>query len=239
MHEVDRARQSWRAIDLISDLHLAADMPRHLRRLGRAPAHEPADALFILGDLFEVWVGDDAAPRRLRSALRRGAADAARRRTVAFMHGNRDFLVGDALLRAAGVAALHDPTVLVAFGQRWLLTHGDALCLADVEYQRFRAEVRPTLAARLPGQAAGRAARDRARPARRQRGTQARNGARRVGRRRRRRALRWLRRSRRDDADPRPHASPGDRADGTGRVRHVLSDWDLDARAARAPKCCG
>jgi len=67
---------------------------------------------------------------------------AAASRSVFFMHGNRDFLVGDGFLRACGVTLLPDPTVLGFAGKRWLLTHGDALCLADTEYMRFRAQVR-------------------------------------------------------------------------------------------------
>ena len=58
------------------------------------------------------------------------------------MAGNRDFLIGAAMLQACGALALADPTVLVAFGQRTLLSHGDALCIADAAYQRFRAQVR-------------------------------------------------------------------------------------------------
>jgi UDP-2,3-diacylglucosamine hydrolase len=61
---------------------------------------------------------------------------------VFFLHGNRDFLVGDAFSRATGVQLLADPTVLAFAGSRWLLTHGDALCLGDTEYLRFRALVR-------------------------------------------------------------------------------------------------
>jgi UDP-2,3-diacylglucosamine hydrolase len=69
-------------------------------------------------------------------------ADAASRRQVAFMAGNRDFLVGATLLREAGVMALPDPTLLQAWGQPVLLSHGDALCLSDTPYQAFRREVR-------------------------------------------------------------------------------------------------
>ena len=85
------------------------------------------------------------------------------------MAGNRDFLVGDAMLERCGVMRLHDPTLLVAFGQRVLLSHGDALCLDDVAYQRFRAHrAPPGVAARLAGAAAGRGARDRPAAARTQ-----------------------------------------------------------------------
>ena len=104
----------------------------------------PADAVFILGDLFEVWVGDDAAleaasfEARCAAVLRRTAQS----KPVYFMHGNRDFLVGPAFLAQCQMTSLDDPTVLVFAGQRWLLSHGDALCLDDVDYLQFRAQVR-------------------------------------------------------------------------------------------------
>ena len=110
-----------------------------------------AQAVFILGDLFEVWVGDDAVAvraatrsdgesfeQRCAQVLKRCAAQ----RNVFFMRGNRDFLVGETFTRACGVQLLDDPTKLDFAGQRWLLSHGDALCLDDTEYMRFRALVR-------------------------------------------------------------------------------------------------
>src|SRR5262249_24646885 len=104
--------------------------------------HTDADAVFLLGDVFEVWPGDDA---RHSGFEQRGAAllrEAASRRMLAFMAGNRDFMIGSELLDECGVALLADPTVLLAFDRRILISHGDELCLADVDYQRFRAEVR-------------------------------------------------------------------------------------------------
>lgn len=102
-----------------------------------------ADALFILGDLFEAWVGDDAAEepgfeRQCAGVLRATA----RRLPVFFLAGNRDFLVGPALARSSGLTLLADPTVFSFGSHRWLLSHGDALCLADTEYLAFRAQVR-------------------------------------------------------------------------------------------------
>lgn len=136
------APASWQTIDLLSDLHLqAADATfeawrGHLQRTR-------ADAVFILGDLFEAWLGDDAA------CLPGFAADcvhvlreAATQRPVFLMRGNRDFLVGDALARTTGLTLLDDPTVLDFNGRRWLLTHGDLLCLSDEAYLRFRMQVR-------------------------------------------------------------------------------------------------
>jgi UDP-2,3-diacylglucosamine hydrolase len=137
-----QAPSTWRAIDFISDLHLSERMPRTLEALRAHLRHTPADAVFILGDLFEVWVGDDARSRPFERQLVELLADAASRRHLAFMQGNRDFLVGAALLRACGMTGLPDPTVLDAWGQRVVLSHGDALCLADEPYQAFRRQVR-------------------------------------------------------------------------------------------------
>jgi UDP-2,3-diacylglucosamine hydrolase len=137
------ADPAWRAVEFISDLHLAHDMPRTFAVWSRYLRETRADAVFILGDLFEVWIGDDA--RAPGSFAQRAAAvlrDAAALRPMSFMAGNRDFLVGASMLRDCGVAALSDPTVLDAWGQRVLLTHGDELCLGDSDYQQFRAQVR-------------------------------------------------------------------------------------------------
>ncbi len=137
------APASWRTVDLISDLHLQAGEPATFEAWRGYLETTPADALVILGDLFEVWVGDDAAGEsgfeaQCAELLRRTAA----RLPVFFMHGNRDFLVGAALAARSGLRLLDDPTVLVLHGERWLLSHGDALCLDDTEYLRFRAQVR-------------------------------------------------------------------------------------------------
>jgi len=104
--------------------------------------HTPADAVFILGDLFELWVGDDARHRGFEARCSAVLSEASVRCTVAFMVGNRDFLVGEGMLGACGVRAVSDPTVIQAFGERVLVSHGDAWCIADTEYQKFRAQVR-------------------------------------------------------------------------------------------------
>jgi len=138
-----QAPGSWRAIDFISDLHLQAGETATFEAWRRYMAQTPADALFVLGDLFEAWVGDDAAAQPGFAADCAAVLQAtARRLPVFFMHGNRDFLVGDGLMQSAGATLLRDPTVLGFAGARWLLTHGDALCLADTGYQQFRAQVR-------------------------------------------------------------------------------------------------
>jgi len=138
----------WRTLDFISDLHLQASEPATFAAWQRYMASTPADALFILGDLFEVWVGDDitraagdpdgAFALQCQQIIRATSA----RLPVYFMHGNRDFLLGDDFAKGCGMTLLPDPTVLDFDGQRGLLSHGDALCLDDVAYQQFRLQVR-------------------------------------------------------------------------------------------------
>lgn len=137
------APAAWRTVDFISDLHLQAAEPETFEAWRRYMAGTPADAIFILGDLFEVWVGDDAAGEPGFAADCAAVVQAAAGRAcVFFMHGNRDFLVGEGFLSACRATLLPDPTVLDFADKRWLLTHGDALCLADTEYMRFREQVR-------------------------------------------------------------------------------------------------
>ncbi|MFM7506005.1 MAG: UDP-2,3-diacylglucosamine diphosphatase [Rubrivivax sp.] len=136
------APEGWQAIDFISDLHLSETLPRTTAAWRAHLLHTPADCVVMLGDLFELWVGDEQIDRAFESACVAAMAEAASHRELAFMVGNRDFLAGARLWREAGLRALPDPTVLDAWGQRVLLTHGDALCLADKPYQAFRAEVR-------------------------------------------------------------------------------------------------
>jgi UDP-2,3-diacylglucosamine hydrolase len=133
---------AWRAIDLLSDVHLRADRPRTFDAWRDHLLHTTADAVLILGDLFEAWVGDDARGEGFDAECLAVLRATAAQRLLAFMPGNRDFLVGDVMLGESGVQRLADPTLLTAWGGRWLLTHGDALCLADADYLRFRAEVR-------------------------------------------------------------------------------------------------
>jgi UDP-2,3-diacylglucosamine hydrolase len=101
-----------------------------------------ADALYILGDLFESWVGDDglALPFNARIAAR--LKEAARAVPTYFMHGNRDFLVARRFAEETGVTLLQDPTIVDLYGTPTLLMHGDTLCTADTRYQAFRAQVR-------------------------------------------------------------------------------------------------
>ena len=142
MNEDIVAPADWRAIDFISDLHLSSATPAAFVAWREHLQHTPAQAVFMLGDLFELWVGDDAAALPFEAGCVESMAAAARHRWLAFLAGNRDFLVGDALAAASGLRRLGEPVVVEAFGTRALLCHGDALCIEDVAYQRFRAIVR-------------------------------------------------------------------------------------------------
>lgn len=132
----------WVHIDLLSDLHLGPGTPATLARLARHLAKTPAQAVFLLGDIFEVWVGDDARHEGFEAEVTQLLQDAGRQRELFFMAGNRDFLLGTDMQAATGLKPLSDPTRLDAFGQRWLLAHGDAQCLDDTAYQNFRRQVR-------------------------------------------------------------------------------------------------
>lgn len=115
-----------------------------------------ADAVYILGDLFEAYVGDDSLALPFEQRIGQALAGAARHTRVAFLHGNRDFLVGERFARDLGVELLQDPTVIDLYGTRTVLLHGDTLCTDDREYQAFRKAVRDpawmaaTLARPLP-----------------------------------------------------------------------------------------
>lgn len=138
---VVQAPSHWQRVDFISDVHLDANESQTFEAWQRFMANTPADALFILGDLFEVWVGDDTT-----DAFALACADVleqtSQRLPVYFLCGNRDFLVGPQLLNATGMQGLSDPAVLDLGQQRMLLTHGDSLCLDDVDYLQFRQQVR-------------------------------------------------------------------------------------------------
>lgn len=137
------ASPSWQSVDFISDLHLHASEPTTFHAWQHYMQATPADAVFILGDLFEVWVGDDSLQGgSFESQCAEVIKQAAARVPVFFMHGNRDFLVGKVLMNLTGATLLADPTVLIFENHRWLLSHGDALCLDDVAYMQFRQQVR-------------------------------------------------------------------------------------------------
>lgn len=146
MAPVLQAPAHWRTVDFLSDVHLHASEAETFSAWQRYMASTSADALFILGDLFEVWVGDDVLDHPDQGRFWQDCVQVLRqtsqRMPVFFMVGNRDFLVGPRFLNLAGLTRLSDPTVFAWGEHRWLLSHGDALCVADVAYQQFREQVR-------------------------------------------------------------------------------------------------
>jgi UDP-2,3-diacylglucosamine hydrolase len=125
----------------ISDLHLTEERPEANERFiellegkGRA-----ADALYILGDFFEYWIGDDDLGEPFNAVIAGLLKDLTQRGVrVYLMHGNRDFLIGEGFCAATGAELLGDPTVVQIGGKNTLLMHGDTLCTDDVEYQAWR-----------------------------------------------------------------------------------------------------
>ena len=135
------APANWRVVDFLSDVHLDASEAATFNAWSHHLNTTPADALFILGDLFEVWIGDDTRDSfhlQCMNVLR----TTSKRLPVFFMCGNRDFLVGERWLQSTGVQGLADPAVLELEGQKILLSHGDALCIDDTDYMAFRQQVR-------------------------------------------------------------------------------------------------
>ena len=133
----------WQAVDFISDLHLSAALPRTFEDWAAYMRGTAADAVLILGDLFEFWPGSDAVQMDFEARCAEVLRETARERHVAVMIGNRDFLLAADMLRGLGAHPLADPTLLRAWQQPpLLLTHGDGLCLSDVAFQKFRAFTR-------------------------------------------------------------------------------------------------
>ncbi|MGH8311128.1 MAG: UDP-2,3-diacylglucosamine diphosphatase, partial [Steroidobacteraceae bacterium] len=133
----------------ISDLHLAGERPATNEQFFRFLSGEAArsQALYVLGDLFEYWIGDDELDDPGGDPLAKQVAQALRRLSdsgvvVSVMHGNRDFLLGERFCNESGCRLLEDPTVLHLYGERVLTMHGDALCTDDRSYQKLRAMVR-------------------------------------------------------------------------------------------------
>lgn len=149
-----QALPHWQRVDLISDVHLQASEPATAQAWEHYLSHCTADALFILGDLFEVWVGDDMLSTPTSSLPLPGqtfaqrCAQALRQLTrstpVYLMHGNRDFLLGPGFTQHTGCTLVNDPCTFDFGPTRYLLTHGDAWCLDDTAYQTFRAKARTT-----------------------------------------------------------------------------------------------
>lgn len=226
---VQQASASWQAIEFISDLHLSAALPRTFKAFAAHLRSSDADAIYLLGDVFEAWIGDDIRTLPFEARCVEVLADAAQRRTMALMVGNRDFLVGDTLLTDSGLQKLADPTVLEAFGQRVLLMHGDALCLSDLPYQRFRSEVR------APAWQAAFLARPLAERLQIARQLRAASTAAQQGFDNqpdvdvdREAALRWMDAAGCSQLVHGHTHRPGSQPWAADRWRHVLSDWDLD-----------
>ena len=131
----------------ISDLHLEAERPD----ITRAFLHflstraRTAEALYILGDFFEAWIGDDGMDEFQHAIARalREVSDSGTR--IYLMHGNRDFLIGQAFCREAGCTLLRDPSLIDLGGEKILLMHGDSLCTLDVAYMKLRRWLRNPL----------------------------------------------------------------------------------------------
>jgi UDP-2,3-diacylglucosamine hydrolase len=125
----------------ISDLHLASERPalvEAFHALLRGPARGAA-ALYVLGDLFDAWIGDDQIREPLAAGVASGFAELTAAGTRLYLQrGNRDFLLGDQFARACGATLLADEVVHELYGTRTLIMHGDQLCTDDVGYQRFR-----------------------------------------------------------------------------------------------------
>src|SRR5690554_5388042 len=125
---------------LVSDMHLQENRPaltRAFLRFLKTDAPK-AKALYLLGDIFNFWIGDDAM-----TDFHRGVAQALKELAesgtdVFIMHGNRDFALGESFCKQAGCTLLKDPSIIAPFGQSILLMHGDLLCTQDISYQRMR-----------------------------------------------------------------------------------------------------
>ena len=130
---------------LISDLHLTPSMPLTAQRFFDFCEKEApkVEAVFILGDLFEYWVGDDASiSSPFQQEVQRAIANLSAKVKTYYLHGNRDFLIGKSFLKKTGMTLLADPSTIEIASEKWVLAHGDALCTADIGYQVFRNWVR-------------------------------------------------------------------------------------------------
>jgi len=129
----------------ISDLHLCASRPAindaFMAFLQNTASK--AAALYILGDLFEYWAGDDDVEDAFHQQIIGGFKTLSDSGVQVFlMHGNRDFLIAEGFCRMTGATLIADPTTIVLYGKKALLSHGDALCIDDAAYQQFRTQVR-------------------------------------------------------------------------------------------------
>jgi len=225
----------WRTVEFISDLHLDPSEPATVQAWRNYLDGSTADAIFLLGDIFEVWVGDDALlePGSFEAECAATLDAASAKRSLFFMVGNRDFLAGDAFLTATGMTGLADPTVLIWGTRRILLSHGDALCLDDVEYQKFRTLSRSAawqqqllsqpLAVR---RAIGKSARSESEQRKQSAAPYADADA--------AMTREWMQQARADWLIHGHTHRPADHALPTGGARIVLSDWHITADTHRA-----
>lgn len=131
----------------VADLHLADERPVATGRFFRFLDEQVrgADALYILGDLFETWVGDDHDEQVAHDTARQIKALTDSGTPVYFMHGNRDFMLAGRYAALSGMTLLSDPTRIDLYGESTLLMHGDTLCTDDTRYQAFRSRIRRPL----------------------------------------------------------------------------------------------
>lgn len=127
----------------ISDLHLAEEQPERIKLFLRfLERYTPQlDQLYILGDLFEIWLGDDVVPTSLNvvlDTLKQASAST----TITIIHGNRDFLMGEQFENLSGCHIVDEPLIINLAGEKALLMHGDLLCTDDSEYLRMREQLR-------------------------------------------------------------------------------------------------
>jgi UDP-2,3-diacylglucosamine hydrolase len=129
----------------ISDLHLCDSRPHITKSFIEflEKTASKAQALYILGDLFEYWAGDDAIKTgAMQASIHAIHSLVLRGIPIYLMHGNRDFLIAEGFAKATGIKILPDPSIMTLYGKPVLLSHGDALCTDDIAYQKFRLEVR-------------------------------------------------------------------------------------------------
>ena len=134
------------SVFFISDLHLDPQHPGVIQAfygfLESIAANPETESLYILGDFFEAWLGDDddtPVYAEIKTALRKVVDSGL---SIFVMHGNRDFLLGESFCRTTGVELLAEPSLIMVAGQPLLLMHGDSLCTRDLDYMRFRQQVR-------------------------------------------------------------------------------------------------
>lgn len=127
----------------ISDLHLSPDQPELIRLATNFVAQQVnVDAFYIVGDIFNTWLGDDLVPAEFDPFIQALQKLQQQGSKIYLMVGNRDFMLGKAFAKRVGGTLLEDPVMIEVYGHKILLMHGDSLCTDDVSYQRYRKVVR-------------------------------------------------------------------------------------------------